>query len=257
MSLNNLLNASTKPHALIFVESKLCSLDDFIKEYMKSIVENAKWKNKIDTNTYYDVIKIDGYKSNIKKDEILRIIQQFQQSAVEIAGVKFYIIYGIEFASQQAVNALLKFLEEPPTNTYAILTTRTIDLVLPTIKSRCQVYIVPTNEHSIIKQLSKYKFNDEEINIIKNTYYDINELIGDIESKLFIKSYSFAKELIAHHDDLIIVKQLADQFKKMDYQQIYLVLKIISNLIPNNVNLYELIQNVNFNPIKILIFDNL
>ena len=38
-----------------------------------------------------------------------------------------------------ATNSLLKFLEEPPANTYAILTTLNKFYILPTIISRCEV----------------------------------------------------------------------------------------------------------------------
>ena len=38
----------------------------------------------------------------------------------------------------EAINSVLKFLEEPTPNTYAILTTRNEAKVLPTILSRCQ-----------------------------------------------------------------------------------------------------------------------
>ena len=36
------------------------------------------------------------------------------------------------------MNSLLKFIEEPPKATYAILTTKNISKVIPTIRSRCQ-----------------------------------------------------------------------------------------------------------------------
>ena len=37
-----------------------------------------------------------------------------------------------------AMNSLLKFLEEPVEEVYAILTTKNINKVLPTIQSRCR-----------------------------------------------------------------------------------------------------------------------
>lgn len=49
-----------------------------------------------------------------------------------------YIINLVENMNVQAINSLLKFLEEPPANTYAFLTTENETKVLPTILSRCE-----------------------------------------------------------------------------------------------------------------------
>jgi hypothetical protein len=35
---NNIVDVKNKPHAVLLVESKLCDVDNFIKEYIKSIV---------------------------------------------------------------------------------------------------------------------------------------------------------------------------------------------------------------------------
>lgn len=53
------------------------------------------------------------------------------------ADKKVFIIRNIDNAMEQAQNKLLKTLEEPANNVYFILTTKNINLVLPTIRSRC------------------------------------------------------------------------------------------------------------------------
>ena len=50
---------------------------------------------------------------------------------------KVFIIRNIENSIESAQNKLLKVLEEPPKNVYFILTSSSENLVLPTIKSRC------------------------------------------------------------------------------------------------------------------------
>lgn len=62
------------------------------------------------------------------------------ESAVKpiFAGKKVFIIREIDKAMEQAQNKLLKTLEEPENNVYFILTTSNVDLVLPTIRSRCE-----------------------------------------------------------------------------------------------------------------------
>jgi len=53
-------------------------------------------------------------------------------------GNKVFIIDEAELLDETAQNALLKTLEEPPLGTFVILVTSRDDLLLPTIKSRCQ-----------------------------------------------------------------------------------------------------------------------
>lgn len=52
---------------------------------------------------------------------------------------KFFIVREADLMSRSAQNALLKTLEEPPATTFLILITRSVDTLLPTTRSRCQV----------------------------------------------------------------------------------------------------------------------
>ena len=51
---------------------------------------------------------------------------------------KVFIVDGVETVSVSGANALLKTLEEPTRDTVFLLLTRSPDLLLPTIRSRCQ-----------------------------------------------------------------------------------------------------------------------
>jgi len=53
---------------------------------------------------------------------------------------KIVILRRFEEAEEEAANAFLKTLEEPPRHTRLILTARDASLLLPTIASRCQVF---------------------------------------------------------------------------------------------------------------------
>ncbi len=52
---------------------------------------------------------------------------------------KAIVISAIQGLTIEAQNSLLKLLEEPPANTIIVLLIESIDLVLPTIKSRCNI----------------------------------------------------------------------------------------------------------------------
>jgi DNA polymerase-3 subunit delta' len=135
------------------------------------------------------MITINGYTDNIKKEDILNVINQFAKTTVEARGIKIYVIYGIEYASSQAVNSLLKFLEEPPANTYAILTTRAINLLLPTIRSRCQTYILKSNLQLFDEKLSKFSLTLEQKEIIRGVYYNYDEVMQDLHEAIFTTVY--------------------------------------------------------------------
>ena len=60
-----------------------------------------------------------------------------------VGGKKVALINQSDRMNNQATNALLKILEEPPSNCIIILSTNQPDLILPTVKSRCQLITLP------------------------------------------------------------------------------------------------------------------
>lgn len=87
---------------------------------------------------YPDVQFIAAEKNTIQIDQV-RALQSDAAIAPLEGRRKVFIISEIERASLPAANALLKTLEEPPSQVILLLTTTRRDLVLPTILSRCQV----------------------------------------------------------------------------------------------------------------------
>ncbi len=77
--------------------------------------------------------------SNNKVEHIRELIEQVRL-APQVGSYKVYIIDEVHMLSQQAFNAFLKTLEEPPDHAIFILATTEKHKVLPTILSRCQIY---------------------------------------------------------------------------------------------------------------------
>lgn len=95
--------------------------------------------NRIMEHNYSDFIVLDGSEGSIKKEQIIKLQEQFHKTGLEHYGKKIYIIHEADNATTEALNSLLKFLEEPAgTQVYAILITSKIDRLLDTIISRCQ-----------------------------------------------------------------------------------------------------------------------
>jgi len=83
-----------------------------------------------------DVIEIDAA-SNTGVDNIRELIERAQFAPVQCR-YKVYVIDECHMLSNQAFNALLKTLEEPPDRVVFVLATTDPQRVLPTIISRCQ-----------------------------------------------------------------------------------------------------------------------
>ena len=68
---------------------------------------------------------------------------------------KIFLIKNIDSSTEQAQNKLLKVLEEPPKNVYFLLSCADENLVLPTIKSRCQRVVLPKIPKEEFQKLAK------------------------------------------------------------------------------------------------------
>ena len=83
-----------------------------------------------------DVIEIDGA-SNNSVDQVRDLRDECQYAPAQCR-YKIYVIDEVHMLSQQAFNALLKTLEEPPSHVKFVFATTEAHKVLPTIVSRCQ-----------------------------------------------------------------------------------------------------------------------
>lgn len=89
-------------------------------------------------NRYPDIQFVTAAKSVIQIDQVRALQTDAAISSLE-GRYKVFIIGEIERATLPAANALLKTLEEPPSQVVLLLTSNRRDLVLPTILSRCQI----------------------------------------------------------------------------------------------------------------------
>lgn len=110
--------------------------------------------------------------SNNGVDDIKALMDQVQIPP-QVGKYSVYIIDEVHMLSQQAFNAFLKTLEEPPAHAIFILATTEKHKILPTILSRCQTY--DFNRISIpdivgnlrnISEKEGIKIDDESLHII-------------------------------------------------------------------------------------------
>ena len=261
----NNLNQST--HAIMLIQSVESNANEFIQNYIKKVIdlncsneqEKTELFNKIDKNEYFDLIVFDGAKSSIKKEDIVYIQNQFTRPGLEKINQKFYVLKNFEYATKQAVNSLLKFLEEPTENTCCILTTSNVNLILETIISRCQKVILQTDYQAIDNVVKKYNLSSFQQQLYINSFNDVSEL------ELFVQTADF-KELNDWFDQLLKQdltaknqKDLNEKFKSWDYSKILFVIKCLSNYFNDarKLKILQLIDDLKYNPVKTLIFFNI
>ena len=78
-----------------------------------------------------------------------------------------------------AANSLLKFLEEPYQQTFAILVTEQIQQILPTILSRCQILsFKPLSSDKMIHKLIELGVNPQKAPIFSHLTNNLDEAFG-------------------------------------------------------------------------------
>ena len=144
---------------------------------------------RVDDNNYPDFIVYDGSAGSIKKEFVENIETQFEKTAFESKGIMIYILHLVENMSVEAINSILKFLEEPENNVYAFLTTNNENNVLPTIISRCQVLRLKLiNRLEVIQDAVELGVPEEDAELL-SYFYNNGELIYDVLDSKDEKSY--------------------------------------------------------------------
>jgi len=198
-----LLNSKKRgrfPQALLLNSSKDVPLLEIAKYIASWIVAENDEPSvsdvscaKIDNDTYADLIVIDGKGQAIKKGEIEKMQERFSLSSIEDNAKKIYIIHLIEHATSEAVNSLLKFLEEPNEDIYAIITTENISNVLPTIISRClNMRLNRASKEELVVEVLKQDIALEDALILSS----FNGSVGLIEECYVNSKYVSLKDVV-------------------------------------------------------------
>jgi DNA polymerase III gamma/tau subunit len=139
---------------------------------------------------------------------------------------KAIIIEDAELLTNEAQNALLKVLEEPPRNTQIILCSTSIDTFLPTILSRCKVITISEEKEKIPK---------EEFT---NTFLSLLSLKPNQALELAEKYHKNKDEATQFLENLIRTGQhiLLEEVKENKTEQ-YITAKILKHMTKSHKNL--------------------
>lgn len=149
----------------------------------------------ISASQHQDVIEIDAA-SRTGVGDIRQIIDSIAYAPV-MAKYKIYIIDEVHMLSNQAFNALLKTLEEPPSNVKFIFATTEIRKVPVTILSRCQRFDLRRLDESEISQhlaniLAKENFQADKnalMMIAKSAEGSVRDSLSLLDQALAINNH--------------------------------------------------------------------
>lgn len=205
----------------------------------------------IDQNQVMDIIEIDAA-SNRGVDEI-RDLREKVKYPPTIGIYKVYIIDEVHMLTQEAFNALLKTLEEPPKNVIFILATTEPHKLPATILSRCQRFNFKRIEINEIVARMRYICDRQGIQVEENTLLLIaknsdgamRDALSILEQCLSLGvdgsiHYEQVKELLGLSQDMIIY-QLAEKVIKMDVES---AVKIVENAYENGTEMSQLMNQL-------------
>lgn len=186
-----------------------------------------------------DVIEIDAA-SHTGVDNVRENIIANARVASSRARFKIFIIDEVHMLSISAFNALLKTLEEPPSNVIFILATTEIHKVPATIISRCQRYdFHRVNTEEIIKRLN-YIAAQENKDIDKGVLFSIaNQTEGCLRD-----AESLLGQVMVLEDKKITAEMASLVIPPCDYN---LIAELLKNIFENNLgkSLYLINELIN------------
>ena len=170
---------------------------------------------------YVDIINYKPIKTSFGVDDVRDIIDEVNKKPFE-GDKKVIIIHQGNKLTIQAQNALLKTIEEPPTEVYIIILCESLELILDTIKSRCEIYkLTPLTKderyecseeeklsaiafsEGIPGRIDRY-FSDTELQELRDKIVDLllqltnNEIEAILEKEEQLVSYKQNKEEVVN-----------------------------------------------------------
>ena len=165
---------------------------------------------------------------------------------------KAVVAQAYESITQEAQNALLKVLEEPPVNTIIIISTKKKELLLPTIISRCKIIELKENNLTLSdKESAQYlnilvSLSEKGIRYQLKLAQDITKNKGDAEMWLE-KMINLARQQLLETQSKK-PSTLASQFSTSQYLNVLVSLQKTYTIIKTtNVNQRLALENLFLN----------
>lgn len=189
-----------------------------------------------------DVIEIDGA-SNRRIDDARNIIESIKYLPLN-SRYKIFIIDEVHMLTEEAFNALLKTIEEPPDYVKFIFATTNIEKVPQTVLSRCQIFkLNKISPRDIFLKLRKIS-EAEKINIDD----DAVKLISQISQGSFRVAENFLDRVVAYKLDHISPSDVSKVLEVADFSLVTKYIEAIKNFDKSSVfAIIDFIEENNLN----------
>lgn len=215
--------------------SDMVMIDPYAQYEQLKLAQSTSKRKKKDGSTKPKPISIP----RISKEQIASLQSFFSTTPLERAGWKIYIINGIERMSEEASNALLKFLEEPHGDKVcAILIADSTNGVLPTIISRCQLIRFKAVSHQTIQDkvaqeggddllalMASYLWRGETIESFNNSK-DVLDALGVVMQLVRCNNHQFRFKAIEIENDVILSTGFTKECGKYIFDMFYIIMML-------------------------------
>ncbi|MCE4957928.1 DNA polymerase III subunit delta' [Macrococcoides caseolyticum] len=231
--LQYLVESNKLSHAYLLDGQNRSQLKEEAMNFAKAILckDNEVCRSKVEQLNHSDFLLLETSEATIKKEMIENVLHRMNQKPIE-GTYKVYIIMDFDKVTAQGENSILKFLEEPPENTIAILVTTSPKLILPTIHSRCQHIFVQAMQNnlfehninipkSLLATMNALNFSQEEA-VEWHTVHDFKEIKSVIIKWCQMLLNSDTMGLIQIVNVLDLLDNRDKQLLGIDLMQLYL-----------------------------------
>lgn len=146
---------------------------------------------------------------------------------------KIFIVREIENSMDSAQNKLLKVVEEPSNNVYLILTTTNLELVLPTIRSRCNKLELGKLSDTVIEKELAFKGEPSTILALADGS------LGRAQELAKMKNLeALCQDAVGVFAEMKSSKQVLSQAKSLlSSKNVSLILEIFSQIVEDLINI--------------------
>lgn len=195
---------------------------------------------------YVDIINYKTEKASFGVEDVRGLIEEVQKKPFQ-SNKKIIIIHHGNKLTTQAQNALLKTIEEPPSGVYIMILCESLELILDTIKSRCEIYkLTPLSKEELQQYVVLNAFDCNERELISAIAYS-EGIPGRIDRYFKDDNLRSLRDKIL---DLLILLHKNDAEKMLEYEENLNkyksdkeeILKIIASFI-RDIMIYKEVEN--------------
>src|SRR5690554_5036247 len=194
-----------------------------------------------DEDFAFNIFELDAA-SNNSVDDIRNLTDQVR-FAPQVGSYKVYIIDEVHMLSQQAFNAFLKTLEEPPPHAIFILATTEKHKILPTILSRCQIFDF---QRITVRDIADHLQNIATQEGVQVEPEGLN-IIAEKADGAMRDALSMFDQLVSFSGNSLTYESVIENLNVLDYDYYFrMVEHVVAHQIPASLVVFDEILNKGF-----------